>query len=658
MSLLAPIGLLGLLLLPIIVAIHLWRIRHRRYELSSTLLWSQVLAQTPLRRPRRLPARLLLLALQLAALACGAVALSRPAWVAAGAHRRLVVAVDTSLAMSAVDVKPSRLARAQDAVRALIDGLAPGDTMTLVDAGPAPRVLATSGDHAILRGALKHLVQNYGPSSLADDGPLLSGLIRAAARPGNRGDPAYLFAPFGANHAQLTALERAAPPLRVNLVGVSADDRAVAGLTISCSSTACEAYARLVNTAARPVTTRLQALVDGAGPTQMITLPPNSAVPVGLSLPRSLLAAAHTVELRLAGGDPLPADDTAWAAVPLTIHRTALLVTNDAATPLAQALRAIPNLTLRTTTPDAYSDDLARRVDLTILDPSGADSAGTDTAWAGLEPPGNLFIVNPATGGSLFTLLGTQPSPGAVSVRPDGAAISSPLPRGAVPRPPDTDPLLPGSLVSGVDLSSLIVASAGRARLPAWAHADVEGDTGPLLFSGTTGGRRVAVLLFDPRTTSAVNASNLDTLLAFPALLENVVRLLAPAPPQAIAAGSIAAIPVSRQGAAWIQPAGSLTGTGVQSLASSGDLAALPPLHPGLYSFGGGPGDTPLPIAVDPVVPGDTTSTGLPGAQPSAPPAPVVLSPSFIAPWEGWAGLALLALLVLNGEWWYYVRRT
>jgi hypothetical protein len=54
-SLLAPVGLAALALLPVILAIHLWRVRHRRYEVSSTLLWSRVLSETPLRRPRHLP---------------------------------------------------------------------------------------------------------------------------------------------------------------------------------------------------------------------------------------------------------------------------------------------------------------------------------------------------------------------------------------------------------------------------------------------------------------------------------------------------------------------------------------------------------------------------------------------------------------------------
>jgi hypothetical protein len=42
----------------------------------------------------------------------------------------------------------------------------------------------------------------------------------------------------------------------------------------------------------------------------------------------------------------------------------------------------------------------------------------------------------------------------------------------------------------------------------------------------------------------------------------------------------------------------------------------------------------------------------------AAPSAPVVLAPGVITPWEGWAVAALLALIILSGEWWYYVRRT
>ncbi len=635
MNLLAPAGLLGLLLLPIVLAIHLWRIRHRRYEVSSTLLWSQVLRHQPLRRPRHLPSRYVLLLLQLAALAAGALALSRPSWVAAGAHRHLVVAVDTSLAMSATDVRPNRLDRARAEVQALIDGLQPGDAMTLVDAGTEPRYLVTSDDKGVLHAALAGLRQGYGPSGLPGLGPLLSGVVRSEIPAGRQRGSVYLFVPYATQRATLAALAAAAPGLQVRPVGTNGDDRGISGLSISCLQTSCEAYARLVNTAPRAVTTRITVSVDGTRQApQAITLGPNSSVPMGLTLPHDV----RSVELRLDGHDPLPADDAAWAVAPLPVSRTVLLVTNDPSSPLEQALHATPNLHLIVTTADAYADVMTRKVDLTIADATGPD----------IQPPGNVFYVDPSGSTALFTLQGTQVAPSVSPESPSsGSFDSAALSAGEMPRA--------GDLLAGVDLSSLVVSSASGASLPSWAHADIEGDSGPLLFSGITDGRRVAVLLFDPRTTSSTNASNLDTLLAFPTLLRNALQVLAPPIPLSAPAGAVVPIAVARQATAWIEPV--VGSGGATSLDSSGDMAALPPLRPGLYAVGGGAGDAAQQIAANAQAPGEASLPS--NQQPApAPSAPVVLAPGAITPWEGWAVAALLALLILSGEWWYYVRRT
>lgn len=615
MSLLAPLGLATLLLLPIIVAIHMWRVRHRRYELSSTLLWSRVLSETPLRRPRQVPTRFILLALQLAVLACGALALSRPSWVAAGAPRHLVVAVDTSLAMSATDVRPSRLDRAKSAVGALIDRLGRNDTMTLVDAGPAPRVLAATGDHAALRQALDALTQSYGASSLSGDGPLLAGLRTA----NGSHTQTYLFAPPDAPPAALSALRTDVRGLVVRTVGVRADDRGVAALSVSCTPVGkgqdCEAYARLVNSGRHALTTRITASVDNGriSSAENVTLPANSAVPIQLSLPPD----ARLVSIKLDGHDALPSDDTAWAAVPLPVHRTVLLVTDDPTTPLAQALADVPNLTLKTMTPDTYNSAPTPNVDLTVLD-------NTDNT---VQPSGNLLVINPS-GGWPVSSNGTETAPGVTEVRPNDA------------------------LLRDVDLSSLVIQSATHVTLPSWATGDIEGDQGPLLLSGVMDGRRVAVMLFDPRTTATANASNLDTLLAFPTLLRNAVQALAPAAPASLPAGQVAPAPVTRN-IAWLRPVSGAT----QSLPSSGDLAALPALRPGVYNYGGAAGGTAASLAVNAAVPGDPASSSA-AAVAAAPPAPAVVAPPSIMPWEGWAIVAALALIALGGEWWYYVRHT
>lgn len=627
MNLLAPGGLLLLLLLPVIVAIHMWRVRHRRYTLSSTLLWTRVLSETPLRRPRQLPTRYLLLLLQLSALTLGGVALARPAWTPPGTHRHLLVAVDSSLAMGATDVRGGRLAEVKGQIGKLINGLAPGDTMTLVDAGPTPHVLAASGDHTALRRALNGIFAGYGPSSLAADGPLLDGL-RAA---GGSGTETYLFAPLGVSTAALADLRRAVFGLHVRLIGRDDADRGVAGLTISCPTghphADCEAYARLINTGPRAVTTSVVAVADGAATRPLdYRLSARSATPILLRVAPSVRA----LELRLDGHDALPADDTAWAVMPLPVHRSVLLVADDPSTPLAQALHAIPNLSVRTVTQDAYSDDMTRKVDLTVV----------DNPRSGLEMiPGNLLLVNPDPSDNtpLFTRHGTVNNPGVTGTERD-------------------DPLL-----SDVDLSSLVIASSTKAQLPAWARADLSSDAGPLLFSGVTGGRRVAVMLFDPRSSAIDNASNLSSLLAFPTLLNNAVQALAPGPATVATAGETAGQTLTRQGAVVLRPS---AGRAVP-LISSGDVAALPALRPGLYSTTGSAGGQATRLAVDAAVPGDPLGSSADAASaPAKAPLPpgngpaTLPAPSLIAPWELWAILAVLALFALSGEWWYYVRRT
>src|SRR5436853_614243 len=76
MSLLAPVGLAALLLGPLVVALHFWHIRYRRLTVPSTLLWARLAAEVPHRRPRRLPRHYLLLALHLAVVFAGALALA------------------------------------------------------------------------------------------------------------------------------------------------------------------------------------------------------------------------------------------------------------------------------------------------------------------------------------------------------------------------------------------------------------------------------------------------------------------------------------------------------------------------------------------------------------------------------------------------------
>jgi Ca-activated chloride channel homolog len=89
--------------------------------------------------------------------------------------------------------------------------------------------------------------------------------------------------------------------------------------------------------------------------------------------------------------------------------------------------------------------------------------------------------------------------------------------------------VLSDPLTQFVDWSGVHLLQAHDVGLPAWARPLVQTDTGPLVFAGEQGGRRVAVLAFD------LHDSNLPLQVTFPVLMSNLLGYLAPA--QAFAAG-------------------------------------------------------------------------------------------------------------------------
>src|SRR5918992_2196300 len=121
MGLAAPLALLGLLLVPVIIAFYLLRLRRDDRPVSSTYLWQQLVRDVEANAPWQRLRRSLLLLLQLIVVVVLAVLLARPTTERpAGLARDLVLVVDASPSMAATDVHPDRLTAAK---RAAIDAL-------------------------------------------------------------------------------------------------------------------------------------------------------------------------------------------------------------------------------------------------------------------------------------------------------------------------------------------------------------------------------------------------------------------------------------------------------------------------------------------------------------------------------------------------------
>lgn len=494
MDILYPLGLLGLLTLPIIVLLHLLRERQRRVAVPSLLLWQNI-PQTPDGvRSRKLPLTLLLLLQLLIALMAG-LALSRPQilGISGRGAQHTAIVIDTSASMLAGDGVGTRFDAARDAARAAVGGLSSGDKLTIVTAGPNARVVASggAGDAAALLAAIDGLAAGGVGTQL--DAALT--LAEAALDPQLSRRVLLLTdgAIVGATPRELSV------PVEVQTIGASAANRAVVALAARPWGGEIRVYSRVSNHDAAPYAGTLTLAGDGRElGAQRVSVGANGETEVTWVVPQGVAALTATLD----GRDVQPADDVAYVALARGKALRALLV-SDAPDAMRRALAALPDVALMVVATQQYDARAAR--DLTIFD--------------GYLPPtlpdGALLLIDPPPSGSLLQI--------GDATRQLAADSSF-----AVQTGPAEGLALAGAQLGG--LRDLTVPPWATVQL---AGEDQAGAALPLIVRGTERGRELAVWTFAP------DAGNLTNRVAFPLLVTRTIRDLVPTLlPGAIRAGA------------------------------------------------------------------------------------------------------------------------
>src|ERR1041385_704180 len=110
MSFLSPLALIGLLFVPLVVAMYLLKLRRDDAVVPSTLLWQRLVADLEANAPWQRIRRSLLLLLQLLLVLLLAFVAARPSIERpAGLAGDVVVVIDTSASMAANDGPRTRL---------------------------------------------------------------------------------------------------------------------------------------------------------------------------------------------------------------------------------------------------------------------------------------------------------------------------------------------------------------------------------------------------------------------------------------------------------------------------------------------------------------------------------------------------------------------
>ena len=487
MQFLTPLAfLLAALAIPIIL-LYMLKLRRKQVQVSSTLLWTQLLRDQQANAPWQKLKRNLLLILQLLILAALVLALARPALqVPTIATGSVIVLLDASASMNATDVSPSRFEAARRSVQELIDGLSGNSTMTLISVGATPQTLISAeSDKSLLRNALDKASVTQGQADWHAAFALAAGAARQAEDSAN----IVILSDGGLPEEGLPAL-----PGEVSYVpiGASQNNLAISALALRPTQKGPQLFAEVTNNDSQNHQVLLsiylnQELIDArqltlaAGSHESLTL---ADLPPASGIYKAQLSKAGQGDQPL---DSLELDDTAFAVYQSASARRVLLVSKGNLF-LEQLLASLPGIQPFRALPAA---------DGTLQMPNDPfDLYLFDGIIPAQLPRANLLLVNP-TSNPFFEVGGTYTEIQTMQVQ------EHPLTR-------------------FVDWSNIHILQAQAIQAPDWAEVLIESDSGPLVFAGETGGQRIAALLFDLRQ------SDLPLQIAYPILFSNLINYLAP----------------------------------------------------------------------------------------------------------------------------------
>lgn len=460
----------------LVVVFYVLKLRRRAVPVPFSRMWDSVLREKQATELFSKLRRLLSLALQLLLLALLVLAVGDPKPkedLRTGRH--LVLLIDGSASMKAVDVLPSRLGVAKAEAEKLVRGLGAADRAIVVQMGSVPLARSSmSGDQGELLGAIAQVQASDTRADL--EAALSFGRDSLRGLPQGElvviGDGAYGDAETRASLSARVALDGAEP--RFVPVGKSAKNLSITEFSVRrypLDKSRYEVMLEISNLNDAPADVELELSGDGTVvDVTRLKLGPNERLP---RFYQDLAGASRTLTARIKaspGADDLPADDVAYALLPER-RRARILVVTPGNTYLEAALLLDEYLDVSQVAPGAPLPD--GKFDVAIFD--GVAPPLTDRVTSAL-------YLNPPASGS--------PVPLAAPITDFGF---------------DTwDRKSP--VLRFMAMGDIQVAKGSAFKVAAGGNDKVLGasDHGPILVSGAREGHRFLALGFDPRDSDFV----------------------------------------------------------------------------------------------------------------------------------------------------------
>jgi hypothetical protein len=463
-----------------IAGLYILKLRRRPVPVPFSKIWQRILRDQEATSLFSQLKRIFSLLLQLALLALLVLALGDPRGFVSTSERNVVVLVDASASMKAVDVattldpKRTRIDDARDEVKKIIRGLGGSDRMLIAQMDAAVTPLSTlSGEVADLDAAASRIRATDTRADFARSLRFALDVLRGLPSPeiivvsdGGLGEPRDAAGEIHLGNVGLSFVP----------VGKHGRNVAITGFSVRrypLDRDRYEVMLELVNTSPDAEEVELDLLGDGA----LVDMTKLRLGP-GERLPRfypNLSGAKRTLEaaIKLAGGghDDLPADDHAYALLP-DQRRISVLCVTGGNTYLEAALLLTTYLDVTYVAPGEYPPPAGKSFDVTIFD--------------GVTPP-----LAPGSGSVLYL----NPSGEASPVKVDPA----PLVNVGFDTLDKKSPLLRWTAIDDVYVGKAHKLTPGPGDKVVGASSQ-----GPLLVTGRREQQRFVALGFDPRESDLV----------------------------------------------------------------------------------------------------------------------------------------------------------
>ncbi|MCH8275114.1 MAG: VWA domain-containing protein [Armatimonadetes bacterium] len=592
-----------------ILLLYLLKMRRKDLKVPATFLWPPFRSEV---RANALFQRLRfnwLLVLQLLAILLILFALAYPQVRREGlAGEVTVFVVDTSASMSAVDASGSRFEAAKRFLHQALGNARPGDRVSVIEAGPIPRVVAPlSGDMGKIRAALRDL---QATDCEADIGEALR---LGAALVGDLESARIVLLSDGA-FPEIEDFSPGKAKVVFQRIGVSGENAGIIALGAAETPSGKQVYCGVTNFGTKYVTGTLSLHAGGRlFDSRKVEIPPGETLGVNVAAPRG----AKIVEAFLETDDLLAADNYAAAVTDPSASIRVLLVSSGNIF-LERALALDPRVTL----------DRAASLPETERAGSLGQSAYDIVVFDGVAEKRVK-----ARGVLSFGVAGS-PSPVTVS--------------GSVKNPLFIDADAEHALMRFVDMRDTYVAESEQASPKPQGVVLAESSAGPLIVAADTDKRQIYV-------SFKLLESDFPLQVGFPIFIANVLDYLA-----GEGSADVFSIPTGKPFSVPAPPGVDSArlktpdGTTLKLEAAGGRFVAHNLLKAGRYELRVGDRKQTLYASllneresnVQPVA-----ELRLGGGEVSATSAGFRLA-------DFWRPLLLLALLVLGVEWWVFARRS